>query len=242
MSVRVQIICAAMGPIAILTFFIGFATAGFFPPPSPALPMDQVADIYATNTNMVRLGGLIMVFSSGLVTPFAAAVAIALRRIEGADTAVLSLTQFEAGTAGIMLFLMEAMFWSIAAFRPGRSPEITQTLNDIAWFFTVMPFCLILVQALAIAAAILLDRGARPVYPRWLGYLNLWCGLLYIGGGMCTFFKDGPLAWNGILAFWVPAIVYCSWFVTMAIQTSKAAIRQRRELDHAQSAERLTMP
>ena len=215
-----------MGPVAIGTFFIGFAIAGFFPPPSPHLSLQQVAHLYRSSPGRVRLGGLIMVFSSGLVTPFAAAVAIQMRRIEGTESAVLSLTQLAAGTAGILLFLTEAMFWSIAAYRPGRPVEITQTLNDIAWFFTVMPFALIFVQALAIAAAVLMDARAAPVYPRWLGYLNVWCALLYVPGGTCLFFKSGPLAWNGALAFWVPASVYCTWFVTMAVQTSKAANRQ----------------
>jgi hypothetical protein len=229
MRPRVQIVCAWMGPVAIGTFFAGFAIAGFFPPPSPHLSLQQVAHLYSGSPDAVRLGGLIMVFSSGLVTPFAAAVAIQMRRIEGTESAVLSLTQLAAGTAGILLFLTEAMFWSIAAYRPHRPPEITQTLNDIAWFFTVMPFALIFVQALSIAAAIFLDDRGRPVYPRWLGYMNVWCALLYVPGGTCTFFKSGPLAWNGALAFWVPATVYCSWFVTMAIQTAKAANRHAYE-------------
>ena len=230
MTPRIQTICAAMGPIAIITFFVGFAIAGFFPPPSPHLDLTHVVHVYAANPDRVRLGGLIMVFSSGLVTPFAAAVTIQMRRIEGSETAVFSLTQFAAGTAGILLFLMEAMFWSIAAYRPDRPPVITQTLNDIAWFFTVMPFALIFVQALSIAAAILLDRRAQPVYPRWLGYFNAWCAVLYVPGGTCTFFKHGPLAWNGVLAFWLPAIVYTTWFVTMAVQTSRAARQQAYEL------------
>lgn len=226
MNPRVQTICVAMGPIAIGTFFVGFAIAGFFPPPSPHLSLAQVAHMYRTSPGQIRLGGLIMVFSSGLVTPFAAAVAIQMRRIEGTETAVLSLTQLAAGTAGILLFLIEAMFWSIAAYRPDRPPVITQTLNDIAWFFTVMPFALIFVQALAIAAAVLTDKRAEPVYPRWVGYFNVWCACLYVPGGTCTFFKSGPLAWNGVLAFWLPATVYCTWFVTMAVQTSRAARRQ----------------
>lgn len=128
-----------------------------------------------------------MVFSAGTVTPFAAAVSVHLRRIEGRETPVLTLTQFAAGTTGIMMFLTEAMFWSICAYRPHRSPEITQTLNDIAWFFTVMPFCLIVVQALAIAAAVLSDKGTERVFPRWVGYFNLWAAILYVPGGTITF-------------------------------------------------------
>jgi hypothetical protein len=222
----VQQLCVCCGPAAILVFFVGFAIAGFFPPMDPSLSAARVAHVYASRTTQIRLGTFIMVFSAGLVTPFAAAVAVQMRRIEGPETPVLSLTQLAAGTAGILLFLTEAMFWSIAAYRPERHPALTQLLNDIAWFFTVMPFALIFVQALAIAVAILLDDRPEPVFPRWLGYFNAWVSVLYIPGGACTFFHSGPLAWNGVLAFWMPATVYCTWFVTMAIQVTHAARRQ----------------
>ena len=230
MNVRTQLICAWCGPAALLTFFVGFAIAGFFPPMAPSLPVDQVVRTYAEHATSIRVGTFIMVFSSGLVTPFAAALALHMRRIEDREMPVLSLTQFAAGATGIMMFLIEAMFWSITAYRPERSPEITQALNDIAWFFTIMPFCLIVVQALAVAAAIFSDKRDSPVFPRWLGYLNVWAAVLYVPGGACTFFKTGPAAWNGILTFWIPASVYFTWFTVMAIHTGKAARAYRAEL------------
>jgi hypothetical protein len=225
-NTRTQVICVWAGPAAILLFFVGFAIAGFFPPHSPSFDAGQIAEIYRHHTTQIRIGTIIMVASSGLVTPFAAVVAIHMRRIEGRDAPVLSLTQFAAGTTGIMMFLTEAMFWSIAAYRPERSPEATQVLNDIAWFFTVMPFCLIVVQALCVAALILGGPQDQTVFPRWLGYFNLWAALLYIPGGTMTLFHSGPLAWNGIFAFWVPATVYCAWFSTMAVQITKSVRRQ----------------
>ena len=230
MNTRWQIVCAWCGPAALVVFFIGFATAGFFPPMWPDLPVEQVVRAYSEHATAIRLGTFVMVFSSGVVTPFAAALSVHLRRIEGPEAPVLSMTQFAAGTTGIMMFLTQAMFWSIAAYRPGRNPEITQALNDIAWFFTVMPFCLIFVQALAVAGAVFSDRRPRPVFPRWVGYLNLWCALLYVPGGTCTFFKIGPLAWNGLFAFWVPACVYLTWFTVMAAQVTRAAKAYREEL------------
>jgi hypothetical protein len=230
MNTRWQIVCAWCGPAALAVFFVGFATAGFFPPMRPDLPLDDVVRTYAEHAGAIRLGTFIMVFSSGLVTPFAAVLSLHLRRMEDRQFPVLSLTQFAAGTTGIMMFLTQAMFWSIAAYRPERNREITQTLNDIAWFFTVMPFCLIFVQALAVAGVIFSDKREPPVFPRWVGYLNVWCAVLYVPGGTCTFFKIGPLAWNGLFAFWVPASVYLTWFTVMAAQVSSAARRYREEL------------
>jgi hypothetical protein len=230
MNFRTQLICAWCGPAALLTFFVGFAISGFFPPMAPSMPIDQVVRTYAENATAIRAGTFIMVFSSGMVTPFAAVLALHMRRMEDRHMPVLSLTQFAAGTTGIMMFLTEAIFWSITAYRPQRSPEITQALNDIAWFFTVMPFCLIVVQAVAVGAAIFSDKSESPVFPRWLGYLNIWAAVLYIPGGACTFFKTGPIAWNGILSFWIPATVYFTWFVVMATYTAKAARAYRAEL------------
>lgn len=225
MSARNQVICAVAGPAALLTFFVGFAIAGFFPPPSPSLNLAQTAHLYTSSPTLVRLGCAIMVFSCGIVTPFAAVLAIHMRRIEGREAPVLSMTQFAAGTAGILLFLMEAIFWSVAAYRPHRNPQITQVLNDIAWFFTVMPGALIVVQALTVAAVILSDRD-QDVFPRWLGFFNLWAAVLYLPGGIEIFFKHGPLAWNGLLAFWVPACAYFAWFVVMATALTRAVRAQ----------------
>ena len=217
-----QSICAVCGPLALAMFFVGFAIAGFVPPPSPSLSVAQVTHLYSSSPGMVRLGCAIMVLSCGVVTPFAAVVAIQMRRIEAPDAPVLALTQFAAGTAGILLFLMEAIFWSVAAYRPHRNPQITQVLNDIAWFFTVMPVSLIIVQALTVGVVIITDRRLH-LFPRWLGYFNLWVAVLYIPGGTCIFFKSGPLAWNGVLTFWVPASVYFTWFTVMAAHLIRAA-------------------
>jgi hypothetical protein len=234
MSTRNQVICAVAGPIALLTFFVGFALAGFLPPPSPSLSLAQVTHLYSSSPTMVRLGCAVMVFSCGIVTPFAAVLAVHMRRVEGREAPVLSMTQFAAGTAGILLFLMEAIFWSVAAYRPHRNPQITQVLNDIAWFFTVMPGALIVVQALTVAVVILSHRD-QIVFPRWLGYFNLWAAVLYLPGGLEIFFKHGPLAWNGLLAFWVPACAYFAWFTVMALQLTRAVRTQR--LPPGQSAQ-----
>ncbi|MHB8695602.1 MAG: hypothetical protein ACYDHH_30645, partial [Solirubrobacteraceae bacterium] len=81
MSARKQVICAWCGPAAIFTFFVGFAIAGFLPPPSPSLSIKQLARLYGSDPGMVRLGAAIMVFACGIVTPFAAVVAVQMRRI-----------------------------------------------------------------------------------------------------------------------------------------------------------------
>lgn len=42
--------------------------------------------------------------------------------------------------------------------------------------------------------------------------LNLWLFVLLLPGQMIFFFETGPLAWNGVLAFYLPFAVFGLWF------------------------------
>jgi hypothetical protein len=53
------------------------------------------------------------------------------------------------------------------------------------------------------------------VLPRWAGYLNIWTVPLLFPGFAVYVFRSGPLAWNGIFAWWVPVGVFSGWFVVM---------------------------
>jgi hypothetical protein len=65
---------------------------------------------------------------------------------------------------------------------------------------------------------ILRDESPRPLLPRWLGYLNLWCAIGSLPAAGVYFVQDGPLAWNGLLSFWLPAVCFGAWaFATMAV-------------------------
>jgi hypothetical protein len=124
------------------------------------------------------------------------------------------------------LFLLPGLVWTAAAFRPERPPDITQAFNDFAWIVTVMPFMLAVTQNLALGFTIISDKQPEPIFPRWVGFFNLWVALLFLPGGLLTFFKVGPFAWNGILAFWVPACVFGPWFFVISISVMRAARRQ----------------
>ena len=74
---------------------------------------------------------------------------------------------------GPTLFLVANIFWLLAAFRPERSPELTQMFNDLAWitFTSQVPF--LIAQSVLLALAIYFDDPHRPVLPRWVAYFNL---------------------------------------------------------------------
>lgn len=210
-----QIICAWGGPISIFLFFVGFwPLSGFFPPHLPSASAAEIAAIYQQDTNMIRLGMLVMMTGAAFSVPFVAVISSQMRRIES-RSAVLSYTQLGAGMLGVLVLQIPILVFAATTFRPERAPELTQLLNDLGWVLFVMPFSLYMIQCLSIGLAILSDRRPQRVFPRWLAFFNFWVAVLSVPGGMITFFKIGPFAWNGLLGFWIPAIVFGNWYVVM---------------------------
>jgi hypothetical protein len=97
---------------------------------------------------------------------------------------------------------------------------VATTLNDLAWFFLLGAVGPAIMQNLSIAVCVLGSDGT--VYPRWLGYATLWLTFGLMPGVVIPFVKDGPLAWNGILGFWVVATAFFVWVIMMWVMTVRA--------------------
>jgi hypothetical protein len=164
--------------------------------------------------------------------PFFAVICLRVRRVED-KWGVLSVTQVFASVIFVPGFMFPLVFLAAAAFRPEqRAPEITQTLDDLFWLMFIGPVGSVIVQALVLAAASFLDRAEPRTFPRWFGYFNVWYALLALPGIAVFIFNDGPLAWNGIFAFWIPLVAFTAWLVAMAavmlrsISAEQAVLRQ----------------
>jgi len=83
-----------------------------------------------------------------------------------------------------------------------------------------------MVQVAAVAFAIFLDKGERPIFPRWAGYLSAWVAMLFAPGGFVVFFKHGPFGWNGLVSFWFVLVAFSVWMLTMTILLFRAVDAQ----------------
>ena len=226
MNVRSQLLCTWSGAVYFGMFLVGFVLlARFLPPLPPLTSADEVAAIFRERTVAIRVGNMLMMLGSGLAVPFAAAIAVQIRRIEG-PTPVLAYAQLGAGTFTGVITLIPAMIWTLIAFRPERDPETLLLLSDAAWIWLVMPVTSVVIQCLVVGLAVLSDRSATPVYARWVGYFNLWLSFLLLPGALITFFKSGPFAWNGLFTFWMPLSLFGLWYLVMIWVTIGAIRRQ----------------
>ncbi len=216
-----QRLCVWGGPFYAVCLGIGLLTAGFVPPPSPELPADEIAAIYRENANLIRSGMILgLTGTVGFVT-LVGAISVQLRRIRGISRLAPYL-QLGAGSIGVLTVMFPVMIFAIAAFRPEREPALTQLLNDIGWLIIIPAFPAFIAQFAAIAFATLQDTSPVPVFPRWAAYFNVWIALLFVPGGIAYFFRTGPFAWNGLLAFWVAAGAFFVWLVVMSWLMLKA--------------------
>jgi len=222
MNRTVHKLCAWSGVLLLIIMAVGFVLmAGYIPTRSPSQSATETAQFIIGNRTTIRWGMIVTMFSAALLQPFYTEIALQMRRIEGRYPA-LALIQFGLGTLLVLEFIYLIFFWQTATYRVERSPELIQLLNDMAWIPFVGLSSTVVLGVAVFGIAILLDRRSKPVFPRWLGYFNLWCALMFTPGTFNVFFHSGVLAWNGILAWYLPVAVFATWLVVVSIYLSKA--------------------
>jgi hypothetical protein len=210
MNRRTQLVCAWLGPIGTLVlFFAMLFLMHILPPFRPALPLGDLVAIYHDRPTSMITGGLLLMLATSIYMPFFALVAVQMRRMEKAP-----LWTYVFLTSSVLAFysvIVAEMVFSGAAYRPERSAMLIQTLSDLAFILYVGTALPGSVQMVSVGFAVLSDDRADPVYPRWVGYLDIWAGILASPGTAIALFKVGPFAWNGVLAFWVAAVAFGIW-------------------------------
>jgi hypothetical protein len=229
-NLRKQRWCAWCGPALILVFVVGFwPVAGFVPPSSPLRSPEEIAEFYRAHTNAIRVGLLLGMFACCWIVPWVAALTAQLRLIEGQRSA-LAYAQLGLGSGAPVWFIVPCMAWLIAAYRPDtRSPELTYLLHDIGWLIFIVAIFIVPPWLVCVAVAVLGDRRADPVFPRWVGYFCLMDQLIVSAGALAVFFKSGPLAWNGVIGFYCVFGSFAVWVLVMSKVMLDVVARQERE-------------
>ena len=203
---------------------------GFVPPMSPAMSAEQVAAFYRDPENLPRIRYSMILFnwfSVGFI-PVLALIVLQMRRMAH-RTPIFSYAIIACAAGGPTIFLMADLFWLLAAFRPERDPQLTVMFNDLAWVTFSSQVGFLIAQSVILALAIYLDRQERPVFPPWVAHFNLGVAALLIPAAFVGAATTGPIAWNGLLTFWVRNIAVGLWIVVMAVVLGRAIKRQRAE-------------
>lgn len=186
------------------------AIARWVPTLDPADSAQETANHFAEHHDRIRAGLILFMMATALMALWAAAIAVQLKRVEGPHSVFTWAWIMVSG-----LFVVEVIFilffWMTATFRPERDAEIIQVFNDMGWIPWIGMTSTLILEAVILGIVMLLDRRSQPLFPRWAGYFNLWAALLFSPGSLTVYFTDGPLAWNGLIAFYIPFCTYAIW-------------------------------
>ncbi|KUI38800.1 hypothetical protein AU195_22650 [Mycobacterium sp. IS-1496] len=229
-NIKTQLISLWTAPVFGVVLLIAFlAFPGFFPPMSPGMTADEVAAFYAENTAMIRFSMVTYNLCAIMLLPFFMVIVVQMKRMTTQSHA-LAYAYLTATVSGATLFALADIFYLVAAFRPDRNPELTLLLNDMAWITLVAPVGMLVAQNLLLGAAVFFDTGPGaahpPVFPRWVGHFAVVTGLAMAPAAAAAVVRDGPLAWDGAISFWVRVVAFVAFVIVMFFVLRKALRQQ----------------
>jgi hypothetical protein len=215
----------AFGALLLCAFCL---SPGFIPPSSPTLTAEEVANFYRHNVGQIRASMLIFNVCGIMFIPFFMVIVVQMQRMANPSRA-FAYSYLSAAASGATMFALADLAWLIAAFRPERDPQLLLLLNDLAWMAFITPVGFIIAQNFSLALGIYMDAQSKPIFPRWVGHFNIASALLMTPGAFALMFLKGPLAWDGILAFWLRVGTYGLYVAVMFFVVRAALARQALE-------------
>ena len=208
------IICAALialGPILI---------AGWLPPLSANMGAQELKAIFVEDHFAILIAMTLCGLSGMFYTLFGSAIATVIERMSPGHASLARVQFSMAAATGIVISLLGFLGLALA-FRTDIDVQVLRFGADLWWLTFVGWYCPALWQYITIAWAIFSD-SEQKLYPRWVGYLNMWVSLSLAPGLYMAFFHDGPFAWHGIFGFWLVAFGFFAWSFVMWRMTLKA--------------------
>ncbi|MCV7065904.1 hypothetical protein H7H51_09535 [Mycolicibacterium farcinogenes] len=235
LNARVQRWFVFSGVAAVPVMFLGLVLARVFPAHNATWSADRIVEIYSRHSDVIQLGCLLMMISFAVWGWWQAVISLWVWRMESSRYPVLTFATLILAAINTMVVEIMSIMYAVAAFRAGRiNPEITLTLNDLAWFFYYYTWPPYVLWLIAIAIAILRDRSA--LFPRWLAWFTLAQVVTILPNSLQTFSFGlvGPFAWDGFVTCVVVASFHGVWTVLLAVYILKAISREEKDRESAQ--------
>jgi hypothetical protein len=228
-NIKTQLVSLWTVPVFGVSYVIAFiAFPGFLPPMSPNLTADQVAAFYQEHTAAIRFSMVTYDLLGVMLIPFFMVIVVQMKRM-ATQSHVFAYCYLTAAVSGATIFALANIFYLVAAFRPDRNPELTLLLNDMAWITFIAPVGMIVGQNLLLGVAVYFDKEPNPVFPRWVGHFSIATALAIAPAALAAVAKTGPLAWDGLVSFWLRNGAYALFLVVMFFVVRAALKRQAVE-------------
>jgi hypothetical protein len=169
----------------------------------------EATKVWFTETHQwgVIVGCSLFYIAAGILTPGSIAFGIMLARIEG-RWPLWSFTMAVCGVFISLIVFFNACAWIVSAYRDESDASVIQAFSDWAWFAFLLGWIYLAIEMFATAVVELMDHRPEPMVPRWLTWLTIAGAATLIFAAGPAFFKSGPFAYHGLLAFYLPVVIW----------------------------------
>ena len=233
-SLRYELFGAWCAPIFTLFTVVGFfILARFYDPAAAHLTPAALDSSFARHDVGVEVGLSLFCVATAFLGVYTVQLSITLWRIER-HPPLMSASQAVGGVGVVLLIFISCCLWIGAAYRAGGTdPRITVALNDAAWFGFLVGWVMLALQMAATAAVTLHDRRSDSFVPRWVSWASIAGAVLLVTANGCVLTKTGPFAWDGVLGFYLPMVIWGTWLDGHAWCVRRDVRRRQVELSAA---------
>lgn len=209
---------------------VGWLGIANFITPAPAdLTLDETKQWFSeTYRWQTILGCTLLYIGSALLTPGSIQWGLMLAKIEG-KSPVLSITTAVCGIFISLIVFLNACAWIVCAYRAQTDPHVIQAFSDWAWFAFLFGWVYLAIEMISSAIVELKDKREQPLVPHWMAWLTLFSASTMLGAIGPAFFKSGPFAYHGVIAFYIPVFVWGAYLVVTNTFMYRAILREERD-------------
>ena len=196
---------------------LGWLGIAHFWMPAPADLGAEATKAFFTVTHRdgMLLGNSILTVACAFLVPGSIQFGLILAEVEGPQP-LWSISAAVSGCFIALIVFLNAGFWIGAAYRPAAGADLVVALNDVAWMGFLLGWVFLSLQMVSTAIVALSDQRAQPMIPHWLSKASIVGAVLLICAGGPAFAQSGPFAYHGLLAFYIPMVIWGVWLDTHA--------------------------
>lgn len=193
------------------------------PPPRPDVTAADKVAFFTAHGLTIQIGFALLLILLGGAAMTNGLVAYQMKRMSVGSVFAYGYIG-GMGVGALPGFLLVAVCFLTAAFRPDRDPEHIGVLYDLGMLSYNGSLGCFSAAYLVLAIAVLYDKN--DIFPKWFAYVTVWQIITEVIATQMFVFPSGPFAWNGSIAFWWAVVVFSVWLMALIMLLRRAAARE----------------
>jgi hypothetical protein len=218
------------GPVFMAAFvFLWGVLARNIPPFSPSATPLEVKAHYVDHSLAIMIGMSVCLTLTACYMAWGGAVSQVMNRVEGPN-GLLSKLEFMGATITCAPIMTACALWLAAAHEAAAlSPEVLHMLYWLGWLLIDLAYLVTSFQIAAVSLVFMRDKRPEPLVPSWV----CWWGWVTLASffvvNAIPFTTTGPLAFNGVISFWIAFFTWFIWCPSLSYYVIRAIGRLEAE-------------